>query len=1075
MPDRNENQDLVVQQIKPRIPIQIPQSRDKEVLQQRSDIKLSLEFAKAPNTELKNTFIPFDGEWMPDSDPIEIGAKNYKTLQNMRYGGHKVLHLESVLGYSKINTTSLTTYSYENIRNGHQLQSQHTKKTYVLVHTEHDTVASNYSKIYQNQTTIPSQGNFESTALHTDSAYSLEGRFSDAPGGQVAYCNGEESCIWAGEEMKCAGFVTFTLPRIIGATDISFVDGGASADTITDGGSGFVTAGFKAGHTILVESGTTNNNNKSFRVVTVAAGTLTLETGVVTAEANQSAILRVDFKDAHEDAIDYTEAINNTINSAAESATLAATATDYWVVLSTRPLQGVTYYLRTANATGSATTTCKYWDGVNFTAVTSASDGTDSSGSMKQSGTYSFDSTASVAKPLHWEGVYLYAYLFQLSAGSAVIYNVTLDAPFQDIVDVWDGVYRQPIQLHVGRGLDVSGGALNGAGTLTVYVNTGGFGFGYQMTYNRVVVPSSDADFQAIRIGAKIIANAETRYVTAKNEWIDGNVLVLDSNVAWSSAAFTYTNPVGGSTADYKDYTLEVNEKSYSDYPIAAEIDALALSTDHILVGFEERMSAIQFDMIADRVNTNTAQMQVSYWTGTSWESGVMSDTTQGLPGTSGVNKSFNRSGLASWQSPPAENEFRQTLFGVTAYYYQITVNATLSGTEGDDKHNILIDLVKGIPAQNVINPFKFSVQYKNRLMLCGFTKGGEGNRIDYSVKDAPDVFNGDESSMDGIQSLYIGGKEDLTAGIEIFNRFGSNIISSLLLFKKNETYLLTGDGPDNYKIYCISKTIGCPAPLTLDTAETGYTYAEEVNRNIAIWTSYVGPMIFDASAIIPVPGINLYFDPAKSTRIQTSIIERCRGTVDNTYKEYDLLIPSVSGATNCNIWIAYDLVRKRWFQKNPGASEVPQAIWPVFDTDGVQYLYGGINDGNVMRLESGATWADDSATAMLPVIETGDFFPSGDVWDKTRLRRLKVAVKKITESNKNLAITHYADTGTSGTSLTVLDLDSGDPVTRSTQGINLLGWAHRFKFELSSGFASETQLHPIAWAAQYFVEMEDV
>lgn len=68
----------------------------------------------------------------------------------------------------------------------------------------------------------------------------------------------------------------------ITGTGIAFVD--SNPDTITDTGNGFVTAGFQAGDKIVV-SGTTNNNT-TFTVATVAAGTLTLIPGdTVTAEA----------------------------------------------------------------------------------------------------------------------------------------------------------------------------------------------------------------------------------------------------------------------------------------------------------------------------------------------------------------------------------------------------------------------------------------------------------------------------------------------------------------------------------------------------------------------------------------------------------------------------------------------------------------------------------------------------------------------------------------------------------------------------------------------------------------------
>lgn len=57
------------------------------------------------------------------------------------------------------------------------------------------------------------------------------------------------------------------------ATTIAFVD--SDPDTITDSASGFVTAGFTAGQTLVVE-GTTNNDG-IYLIDTVAAGTITLQ------------------------------------------------------------------------------------------------------------------------------------------------------------------------------------------------------------------------------------------------------------------------------------------------------------------------------------------------------------------------------------------------------------------------------------------------------------------------------------------------------------------------------------------------------------------------------------------------------------------------------------------------------------------------------------------------------------------------------------------------------------------------------------------------------------------------------
>ena len=71
------------------------------------------------------------------------------------------------------------------------------------------------------------------------------------------------------------------------ATTIAFVDGGASADTITDSGSAFVTTGFVARLPIIVSGAGESGNNGIFNAVgTVVAGTLTLAlSDELTAEA----------------------------------------------------------------------------------------------------------------------------------------------------------------------------------------------------------------------------------------------------------------------------------------------------------------------------------------------------------------------------------------------------------------------------------------------------------------------------------------------------------------------------------------------------------------------------------------------------------------------------------------------------------------------------------------------------------------------------------------------------------------------------------------------------------------------
>lgn len=60
---------------------------------------------------------------------------------------------------------------------------------------------------------------------------------------------------------------------------LTLVDGGGSADTLTDSGSGLVTAGFEPGDYLSIFNATTGANDGNYKLTAVAAGTLTVATG----------------------------------------------------------------------------------------------------------------------------------------------------------------------------------------------------------------------------------------------------------------------------------------------------------------------------------------------------------------------------------------------------------------------------------------------------------------------------------------------------------------------------------------------------------------------------------------------------------------------------------------------------------------------------------------------------------------------------------------------------------------------------------------------------------------------------
>ena len=439
-----------------------------------------------------------------------------------------------------------------------------------------------------------------------------------------------------------------------------------------------------------------------------------------------------------------------------------------------------------------------------------------------------------------------------------------------------------------------------------------------------------------------------------------------------------------------------------------------------------------------------------------------------------------------SWNPPNDEEEFYQTLFGTTGYAYKFVWSATLTAA------NAQVNTLTGIPAQKRIHPYKFPAIYKDRLLLCGYTKGGEGNRCDYSLTHSTQIFNGAETSDNPDSGpLYFPGSDDLTAGIQLYNRMGSNIFIFFLALKENKTYVLTGDGPDDFKIFPVSANIGCPAPNTLRAAEVGFDIANDVQRHVALWVSYAGPVIFDGAVIYQIPGLEIYFDPNSPDYLGQTTIKNAFAWFDQTYKEYNIIVGSY--------WVAYNLRLKRWFKKDPGTAEYPISAFPVRDTSGNEYVYAGLDNGYMVRLENGTTW---DGVGINQRVQTGDFWPTKNIWDLTSIRRVKIAAERIAEAN-SLKVIHYADGDETaitnwtwensstwewqdssswiwdnGNYVMALDLSGTEPanrkrVVRTTGPIDKLAWIHGLRFEITT-IASQKGFQPVWWGVEFMKERRD-
>jgi len=683
---------------------------------------------------------------------------------------------------------------------------------------------------------------------------------------------------------------------------------------------------------------------------------------------------------------DSTLAVQNNLATAGNFASVGGSQLS-WIVLSSRALAGVRYEMRTVNAAAS-TTSASFWNGTGWQAVSGFSDQTKTGGvSLAQNGWMRFSSTVGSAEPKHFEGAYLYAYLFTMSAGSAEISHVTVDAPWQPLVDVWDGVNRECLTFQLRR--------------------------------------------------------------SGENE----------------------------------DYTGEVAQASSVSYPIVA-LMGNATATDEAVLMFKDRLSAIKITMLAGYANNATSTASLAYWNGTAWT------TPSGFTdGTASGGATFAQTGLMSWQPPAEGQEFPQSLFGKSGYTYRLKWSATLK-----DKDNsgvgTSVDTVFGVPAPVTVPAFNLSAMYRGRAVLLNHESGNEPNRVDYSFPNTPDVWNGAESSDGGYQSLYVGGEEPIVAAIELYNRYGSSLFTMLAVLKAGETYSVKGSTPEDFEVSTVSTTVGCAAPLTLATAEMGFRVAEDVQRNVAMWLSYSGPVLFDGAYILPMRGVDSYFDPSDVRCVNYDAIEGSRGWYDATFKEYHLLIPSGSGQTTNNVWLIYDMTRKKWRKNDTGTAPFPQMGFSAEASRGVRYCYAGTDDGFIRRLEHGTSW---DGVAIDHRVSTGDIWVDQNVWYKTLIRRLKVIAKYMDEDHV-LAISHIADseddgiaedwtdwtgetwadwTGETWSSSTLISLDlspvnSLAKLVRDVEETNLLGWSHKFTFQISTDDTEAGDLELVGWGLQH-------
>lgn len=541
-----------------------------------------------------------------------------------------------------------------------------------------------------------------------------------------------------------------------------------------------------------------------------------------------------------------------------------------------------------------------------------------------------------------------------------------------------------------------------------------------------------------------------------ENTW-DGNFLEIASCIFHEGfATSTDMSDITLNVLNIDDYLTE-DKTSHFEVENYTGNDNDMDSTDCIYVGFTKDVCGLYIDIPrydGDDFsgNTKASVMRISYWTGSAWQDVVVLND-----GTSESGATLNHTGVVFFD--PVVSAKKSILGGNNLNYFRIRSSATAYpgvDSNADVDSDTRINYIGGIPAPEPVSGHSFAVHAADRLML-GCNAYENKNELLISAQDRPEVFNGTDSLK-----IKFGGTEALTCAAPVFAQYASNIYNIILVFKAKETWILQwnqSSSGTSWSRFCVSPTVGCPAPKTLRTASVNFENDINQSKNIAIWRGHDGIYISNGQSPFCVSeDIKHVFDENNlldsSLRVNRSVIYMEAGFVDEDKHEYHWLWAS-GNSTTLNKEYVLDLREWKWFEINRnatgGSQNELQSGVTVSDTSGNKYAYGGILS-YLERLEHGATF--DSTTSpytngdkIESTLRFGELVPYKNPAITSSLKRMFLTcVPK--ETDTSITMTHYRDGDATGTSSAIqmdetLDIDvspsedwvAGDIITGQTSG----------------------------------------
>jgi hypothetical protein len=947
--------------------------------------------------------------------------------------------------------------------------------------------------VWKNDTAIPSAGAFTASSIFTGSTGHGNGRFSVAPNGGLAFCNGVDSVFWGGDEFPSSGFIDF--PTTSQAYD--YTDQVTNTQTGTDQLATIhaTTSTADAATMLLLHFDTDLTDSSPTTAHTVTANGNAAVSAVQTKFGAKSCLFdgtgdylsipdntdfdfsggawTIDFWirdtsgstagswDIYEQATDADNYINISAVKALVSGiyrskfVLTIKATTVTVSLSTPQgystgaanwyhvavvESGDNYYIFVNGALAANTTDtdrpANYTGSVHIGGNGVNSDFTGYIDEFRVSNSARWTSEFSVPVAAYGASYVSTTYIGSIMPLDGVkLYVGTANTQTATMaMSEWNGTSWSALTITDNTAAAAKTLAATGTVTWATTATTSRTRFvekRYLYWYQMVI--TSAADFTGTTLSQ---VNVSIPMQQIKDLWDGNDVPCL---------AF-----LGNKSGSFEDGTLNVSRNEYDSANAGTYFKIVSYtSSDYILVGFFNQVSGIRINIVDTNPNATEITATVSYWgstvatTAPAWTANTITDET--LNGT----KTFNKSGYLYWNPPTKVQEFTQSGYAshteltnsmsAPLYYYKIAFSGTTSA-------DVRISYVSGMPVQETIRGYVQPDIFQNRFaLLCN--KDGKKNSAILSAPNTINVLSGWQS-----EEFEFGDDKELVASSSLFTRYGSVMSEQWVVCKNSETWVVTGTGTDTdpYVQRKITDYVGCTAPYTM--AEVPLGIEDKLTgtlRTALIWQSSDGIYMFDGSSA-PVKisrDIRHFFDPKRDEYLTAAVLTTAFGDYDPVYNAYVWVIPDSAE-------YHFSLEERKWYKVVRGTGKELNCCFPVQDTNGQYYNYGCSNAGYMYRLENGTTF---DGVAIAHTLQLSDAaLQEGRVGQRSEVRNIRLVGKAKTTAS-TIAVSHYLDSATAASSPTITAMSMQNTgkrlfsVFRSLGNVPLTGVFHSFKFTVST------------------------